>query len=109
MAVADIICLEEEIFDTTQDLVIFDPISTWKKTKFKANTYKVRELLVKVFENGKCIYKLPSLNQIKTYAKQEKETMWPETKRLINPHNYYVDLSDKLWNLKHKLINEYRK
>ena len=66
-------------------------------------------MLVKIFENGKCVYKLPELSEIKEYAVKEKDSMWVETKRLINPHEYYVDLSDKLWNLKQELLRKNKK
>lgn len=104
---ADIICMADETFDTSKDLIIFDPIDTWKKTRFKAGEYTVRELLVKVFENGNCVYELPKLCEIKEYAENEKSTMWEETRRLVNPHKYYVDLSDKLWNIKKELMDKY--
>lgn len=99
--------MADEVFDTSKDLVIFDPIDTWKKTKFKAGEYTTRELLVKVFENGKCVYDLPTLKEIKEHAESEKNTMWEETRRLVNPHKYYVDLSDKLWNIKKDLMDKY--
>ena len=108
-ASADLICLADEVIDTAKDLEIFDPVSTWKRTIFNANTYTVREMLVKIFENGKCVYALPELSEIKEYAVKEKDSMWIETKRLINPHEYYVDLSDKLWNLKQELLRKNKK
>lgn len=108
-ASADLICLADEVIDTAKDLEIFDPVSTWKRTIFNANTYTVREMLVKIFENGKCVYALPELSEIKEYAVKEKDFMWIETKRLINPHEYYVDLSDKLWNLKQELLRKNKK
>lgn len=107
-ACADIICLVSENFDSTKDLTIFDPVDTWKKTTFKANTYTTRELLEEIFINGDCVYELPSVKEIVNYAKAEKETLWEETKRLVNPHTYYVDLSDALWAEKQALIRQYK-
>lgn len=107
-AVADIICMEDEVFNENESLTIFDPVETWKKTTFKANTYHVRNLLIKVFDNGNLVYNMPSLDEIKEYTKEELNTMWDETKRLVNPHRYYVDLSNKLWTLKKNLIESYK-
>lgn len=107
-AAADIICMEDEVFNENESLTIFDPVETWKKTTFKANTYHVRDLLIKVFDNGNLVYNMPSLDEIKEYTKEELNTMWDETKRLVNPHRYYVDLSNKLWTLKKNLIESYR-
>lgn len=107
-AAADIICMEDEVFNENESLTIFDPVETWKKTTFKANTYHVRDLLIKVFDNGNLVYNMPSLDEIKEYTKEELNTMWDETKRLVNPHRYYVDLSNKLWTLKKNLIESYK-
>ena len=107
-AAADIICMEDEVFNENESLTIFDPVETWKKTTFKANTYHVRDLLIKVFDNGNLVYNMPSLDEIKEYTKEELNTMWDETKRLVNPHRYYVDLSNKLWTLKKNLIENYK-
>lgn len=107
-AAADIICMEDEVFNKNESLTIFDPVETWKKTTFKANTYHVRDLLIKVFDNGNLVYNMPNLDKIKEYTKEELNTMWDETKRLVNPHRYYVDLSNKLWTLKKNLIENYK-
>lgn len=107
-AAADIICMEDEVFNENESLTIFDPVETWKKTTFKANTYHVRNLLIKVFDNGNLVYNMPSLDEIKEYTKEELNTMWDETKRLVNPHRYYIDLSNKLWTLKKNLIESYK-
>ncbi len=103
---ADLICLEEESFDPKKDLILFDPIETWKKTKIKAGTYEVRDMMIPVFRNGNCVYSSPSVMEIRDYCAQEKETLWPETRRLTNPHRVYVDLSDKLYNIKTGLLEE---
>ncbi|MCD7765783.1 MAG: nicotinate phosphoribosyltransferase, partial [Lachnospiraceae bacterium] len=103
---ADLICLVDEEYDPEQDLLIFDPIETWKKTKIKAGTYEIRELLVPVFLKGECVYTSPAVMDIRDYCEQEKNTLWPETRRLTNPHDVYVDLSDKLYEIKRGLLNQ---
>ena len=89
-----------------KDLLIFDSIETWKKTTLKGGTYHVRELLVPVFLKGECVYTSPSVMEIRDYCKKEQETLWDETRRLTNPHQVYVDLSDNLYDLKQKVFNE---
>ena len=80
----DLIALEEETIDTNQDLVVRDPKARWKKMKLKAGQYTVRELLVPIFRAGKCVYESPQVMDIRSYAKEELETLWDEYKRLIN-------------------------
>ena len=103
---ADLICLVGETFDPAEDMVIFDPIETWKKTKLDGGTYTMRELLVPIFKNGSCVYQSPSVMELQEICRKEKETLWDETKRLVNPHEVYVDLSDKLYDLKTSLLHE---
>ena len=103
---ADLICLTDETFDESQDMIIFDPIETWKKTKIRANCYTLRELLIPVFKNGECVYQSPSVMEIRDYCKKELDTIWDETKRFVNPHEVYVDLSDKLYALKSELLEK---
>lgn len=103
---ADLICLADEKFDTNQSLRIFDPVETWKKTKYKAGTYEMRELLVQVFNEGKCVYTSPSVMEMREYCRREQETLWPESRRLVNPHEVYVDLSDKLYKMKTELLEK---
>ncbi|MBQ6470317.1 MAG: nicotinate phosphoribosyltransferase [Lachnospiraceae bacterium] len=103
---ADLICLAEETFDPQQDMIIFDPIETWKKTKIEGGSYTLRELLVPVFKNGSCVYSSPSVMELQEICRREKDTLWDETKRLVNPHEVYVDLSDKLYDLKTYLLHE---
>lgn len=103
---ADLICLEGETFDESKNLKIFDPLETWKKTSLKGGTYTMRPLLVKIFDKGKCIYQSPKVMDIQKYCNEEKETLWNETKRFANPHEVYVDLSDKLFDMKKKILNE---
>ena len=106
---ADLIALADETFDASQDLLIFDSIETWKKTKLKGGTYNIRELLVPVFLKGECVYTSPSVMEIRDYCKKEKDTLWDETKRLTNPHEVYVDLSDKLFRIKSGLLDQMNK
>lgn len=103
---ADLICLVGETFDTTKDLKLFDPNETWKNTVLKGGTYSMRELPVKVFDHGKCVYSSPKVMEIQKYCNLEKETLWKETRRLVNPHKVYVDLSDKLFEMKRQLLKE---
>lgn len=101
-ALADLITLhDEEVLEG--EYTIFDPANTWKKKTLK--DYYVKELQVKIFENGNLIYNSPSLKDIAEYSKKDLETFWPEIKRMDNPHKYFVDLSQNLWNLKNELLN----
>lgn len=104
-AVGDLLALSNEEIDESKPYILFDPIHTWKKTVLA--DYYVKELQVKVFEKGKCVYSSPSIKEIRDHCKKELETLWEESLRLKNPHNYYVDLSEKLWTLKYDLINKY--
>ena len=106
-AEADYICLRDEEMDDSKPLVIFDPLFTWKMKKM--DNYKARLMQEKIFENGKLIYEEPSLDEIAKYCKSELDSMWEEVKRFDTPHNYYVDLSQDLWNLKQNLILEAKK
>jgi nicotinate phosphoribosyltransferase len=85
-------------------LTIFDPKETWKKKTIE--NYYVRELLVPIFKGGECVYETPAISEIQKYCKSEVETLWDEVKRFENPHTYYVDLSEKLWNIKHSLLEK---
>ena len=102
---ADLICFADETFDESEDLMIFDPVDTWKKTRLPGGTYRMKEILVPIFKNGECIYHSPSVMEIAEFCKQEKETLWEETKRLFFPHRVYVDLSDKLYEVKKSLLD----
>lgn len=103
-AEADYIALRDEVVDDSEPLVIFDPLFTWKMKKMK--NYTAREMQVPIFEKGELVYEEPSLDEIAEYRKSEVESLWDEVKRYDQPHNYYVDLSQELWNLKQKLILE---
>jgi nicotinate phosphoribosyltransferase len=101
-ASADLLTVYDETIDETKPLEIFDPVETWKTKEF--TNYRVRELLVPIFKGGECVYTSPSIQEIQQYCLSEIETLWDEVKRFENPHRYYVDLSEKLWNIKHQLL-----
>ena len=103
---ADLICFAGEEYDTNEDLLLFDPIETWNKTRLPGGTYTMREILVPVFINGECVYNSPSVMEIAAYCKQEKDTLWDETKRLFYPHRIHVDLSQKLYDVKKSLLDQ---
>ncbi len=103
---ADLICLEDEEYDPSRDLILFDPKETWKKTKLKGGTYEMRQLLVPVFLGGECVYESPSVMEIRDICTMEKESLWDETKRFVNPHEMYVDLSDRLFQIRSELLEE---
>ena len=103
-AVADYMCLSDEEVDASKPLEIFDPDYTWKRRLM--TNYTARELLEPVFIGGKCVYNKPTLEEIREHCKCEVSTMWDSVLRFENPHIQYVDLSEKLWNLKQKLLSE---
>ena len=103
-AIADVITMADETIDSSKPYVIFDPEYTWKKKT--VTDFTVRKLLVKAFDKGEYVYKDYTLEEIRTYCKEQTETLWDEVTRFENPHKYYVDLSEKLWTLKHKLLEE---
>ena len=105
-AFADLITLHDETVDDTQPLELFDPIDTWKRKTFE--NFRSESLLKPIFKNGKLVYDLPSIQDIRAYCAQELSLQWEEVKRFENPHNYYVDLSQKLWDLKQELLKERR-
>lgn len=105
--IADLICLVDEEFDEKNSLLLFDPIETWKKTHLAPGSYVMRELLVPVFKNGECIYQSPKVMEIQDYCKKELDTLWDESKRLVNPHEIHVDLSNELWHMKNQLLDSY--
>lgn len=105
---ADLIALEHEVFDESKELTIFDPINTWKKSKLEAGTYTIRNLHKPIFIKGECVYKQPSTLSIKAYCEKELDTLWTESRRLINPQFVYVDLSNGLYDLKKKMIDNAR-
>ena len=102
---ADLICFADETYDTSEDLLLFDPNSTWKKTRLEGGTYTMKEILKPIFIRGECKYTSPSVKEIASFCEQEKNTLWDETKRLFNPHKVYVDLSQRLYDTKTELLN----
>ena len=106
-AEADLLCVYDEVVDDTKPIEIFDPVHTWKRKVME--NYTATELQVPIFEKGKLVYKLPSIDEIRQHCVDEIDGMWDEVRRFNNPHNYYVDLSEKLWQIKHDMIAEYRK
>ena len=101
-ALADYLCVYDETVDDSGTMEIFDPEATWKRKR--VFNFEARELQVPVFKNGELVYQLPSLDEIRTYCQQQLDTLWDEVKRFDNPHTYYVDLSQKLWDIKYELL-----
>ena len=101
-AIADYITVYDETVDDTKGLTIFDPMATWKRKD--VYNFEARELLVPIFKNGKRVYDCPPLEEIKAYCAQQVDTLWDEVKRFDYPHKYYVDLSDKLWDIQQCLL-----
>ena len=105
-AIADLICVHDEVIDPTQPLEIFDPDYTWKRETL--TDFTAEELLIPIFKNGTCVYESPSVDEIRDYCAKQIDLQWDEVKRFENPHNYYVDLSQKLWNIKQQLLAKKR-
>lgn len=103
---ADLICFVGEEYNTEEDLLLFDPLETWKKTLLPCGSYTMREILVPIFKNGECVYQSPSVMEIAAYCKKEKDTLWDETKRLFYPHRVHVDLSQPLYEVKKSLLDQ---
>lgn len=104
-ALADELCLYDEVVDATKPRTIFDPNATWK-TKTITN-FTAKELQVPIFKNGECVYDSPNINEIADYCREQVSLLWDEVKRFENPHTYYVDLSKKLYEIKNILLNVY--
>ena len=101
-AIADYLCVHDETVDDSGNIEIFDPEATWKrKTVYN---FTAKELLVPIFRHGELVYDLPKLADIKRYCAEQVDTLWDEVKRFDNPHTYYVDLSQKLWQIKYDLL-----
>ena len=101
----DVITVSDEQIPEIEEYEIFDPNAVWKRTKIR--NYFVRDLRVQLFDKGKCIYESPSIDEIKDYCKAQIDTLWAETLRFENPQTYYVDLSQKLWDIKNELLEDY--
>ena len=105
-AEADYIAVFDEVVDNTQPLELFDPRATWKRKTF--TDFTIRPLQVPVFQGGKLVYERPTLQDIQAYCREQVDALWDEVKRFENPHNYYVDLSQKLWDIKEALLRQSR-
>lgn len=104
MALADVLTTYDEKINGDEPYEIFDPGNTWKRKTI--SNFETRELLVPIFKNGECVYDLPQLGEIKEYCKAETDKIWDEVKRFENPHEYYVDMSQKLWDIRYKMLSE---
>ena len=104
-AEADLICVHDEEIDFTQPLELFDPDATWKRKVF--TNIEAKELMVPIFRNGKLVYQVPDLQASRAYCQRQVDSLWDEVKRFENPHNYYVDLSQKLWDIKQSLLTSH--
>lgn len=105
-AIADVLTTDSEEIDDSKPYELFDPDFTWKRKEIE--NYVARPLLVKIFDKGVCVYSSPSLEEIREYCAEQIDTLWDEVKRFENPHKYYVDLSEKLWEIRKLLIEEYK-
>ncbi len=105
-AIADVITLADETVDDTRPYEIFDPDHTWKRKTL--TNFTARRLQERIFKDGRCVYPLPTLEQVRTYCADEIGGLWDEVTRFENPHRYYVDLSRPLWELKHRLLEQYQ-
>lgn len=105
-ALADLITLADEVVDDTKPYELFDPDVTWKRKTVE--NYTARPLLQPLFIGGKCVYDYPDIETIRTYCAEQVDTLWDEVKRFENPHNYYVDMSQSLWDMKNEMINKYK-
>lgn len=105
-AEADLLCLYDETIDENQPIELFDPEYTWKRKTLE--DFTAEELLVPIFTGGKQVYELPTIEEIREHCKKEINGMWEEVLRFENPHNYYVDLSEKLWTIKDEMIKSKR-
>ena len=103
-ALADLITLYDETVDDSRPLELFDPDATWKRKTF--TDFEAKELLVPIFRNGKLVYQSPTITEMRAYCAAQIDLLWDEVKRFENPHNYYVDLSQKLWDIKQALLKE---
>lgn len=106
-AEADVVTLHQEKLEELDELEIFHPIYTWKRKKF--TNFVAKNLMVKVFDKGKLVYDIPTLDEIRDHVQDELKSLWDEVKRLENPHEYIVDLSQDLWDIKDDLLKEHRK
>ena len=102
---ADVLTMADETIEEAEEYEIFDPNAIWKRKTL--TNYEVRDLHVKIFDKGECVYESPDIEEIKDYCREQMETLWSESLRLENPQTYYVDLSQKLWEMKQGLLAEH--
>ncbi len=105
-AQADLLTVHDETIDTTKPLTIFNPEHTWQTTTYE--NYTVKNLLTPIFNHGKRVYPDKTVEEVRAHCKAQLDALWPEMKRFEHPHKYYVDLSQKLWDIKMDLINTHR-
>ena len=103
-AEADYITVWDEVIEEGQPLELFDPDATWKRRTY--TDYIIKPLQEKIFDHGELVYQQPTLPEIQKYCREQIDTLWDEVKRFENPHNYYVDLSQKLWDIKQDLLRK---
>ena len=103
-AIADLICLHDEVIDETKPLELFDPEATWKRKTI--TNFNAKPLLEPIFLQGKQVYHSPHIEVSRAYCAAQISSLWDEVKRFENPHNYYVDLSQKLWDIKNDLLKQ---
>ncbi|MGN0437170.1 MAG: nicotinate phosphoribosyltransferase [Lachnospiraceae bacterium] len=103
---ADLIALADEVYNDQDDLEIFHPIDTWKRSTLAGGSYTIEEILVPVFKKGQCVYPSPKTMDIQSYCKSQLNLLWDESRRLVNPQEVYVDLSKQLYELKMNLLNK---
>lgn len=104
-AIADVLTHHDETIDDTAPYEIFDPEHTWKRKL--VTDFVAKELLVPIFKKGECVYQSPTVQEIQGYCKEQVDTLWEEVLRFENPHEYYVDLSQDLWETKEALLKKY--
>ncbi len=105
-ALADVITLNHEKIDDTKPYEIFDPTYTWKRKTVE--NFRAEKLQTQIFKDGKQVYNSPTVAEIKQYRQEAVDSLWDEVKRFEKPHNYYVDLSENLWNQRNELLRKTR-
>lgn len=105
-AFADVMCLHDETIDESKPIELFDPENTWKKKYF--SNFTARSILEPIFAHGELVYKVPNIEEVRSYCADQMSHLWEEVKRFENPHRYYVDLSPKLWKIKNDMLEEMR-
>ena len=106
-AIADVVTLHDETIDDNEPYTLFDQVETWKKKV--VTDFTAKKLLLPIFKNGQCVYKGKPIQEIRKYCAEQVDALWEEVLRFENPHKYYVDLSDKLWKMKHSMLEQYSK